>query len=128
MPIANADVLAELADMVGWDKVVDLFETLAEDFVVRSELMAQAAEAREIEVLGREAHGFKSTLGQFGAMQAQHAACEIDALCNAGNVEAARQLVPRFIRKGDEALTVLRQYLATMAPELSHSARSSALS
>jgi len=83
-----------------------------EDFAARSEIMTRAAEAGEIEVLGREAHSLKSTLGQFGAMGAFDAASEIDTLCKAGNGDTARQLVPQFIRQCDEALTELRQALA----------------
>ena len=114
--IINTVVLAELADMVGWEDVVGLFENLVEELAARGEIMAGADEADDIEVLGREAHSLKSSLGQFGATRAHDAAREIDALCKAGGGETARQLVPRFIHQCDEALTALRQYLATMAP------------
>lgn len=104
-PVISESAFAELADMVGWDVLGSLFEKLIAEITTHETLMPQTATIAE---LGQQAHTFKSTLGQFGAVRAQKIAIEMDTLCKAGQEDAARQLIPAFFEACHEAIDALR--------------------
>ena len=113
VPVLDKDILSEVADLVGWETMIFLCETLDDDFRTRCESMSRAAARGDFTELGSHAHSLKSATGQFGARQAQQTAGKIDALCKAGQGDAAGKLVPALLPQGDAALIELAEIMAT---------------
>jgi CheY-like chemotaxis protein/HPt (histidine-containing phosphotransfer) domain-containing protein len=112
IPVLDKDILVEFADLVGWEAMASLCETLEIDFRARCEQMNLAAACGDFTELGCHAHSLKSATGQFGARQAQQTAEKIDALCKAGQGDAAGKLVPALLWQGDTALIELAEIIA----------------
>ncbi len=115
-PIVDTKVMVEFAAMVGWDTVIQLFETLAKDFVEHRNIITRAAANGEIEVLRRQTQALNGALGQFGATKAQETAHVIETLCKAGYSEAACDLIPQFLQLGNDSIDELRKFMLTMSP------------
>ncbi|MFP6748060.1 MAG: response regulator [Alphaproteobacteria bacterium] len=115
IPIVDVDVLVEFAEMVGWDSVATLFETLTKDFIEHRRIITRAAESGEIEVLRRQTQALNGALGQFGATKAQETAHVIETLCKAGYSETACDMIPKFLQLGQDSILVLQKCLETMA-------------
>ncbi len=128
VPIVDMSVLVKFAEMVGWDTVATLFETLTKDFIEHRRIITRAADSGEFELLRRQTQALNGALGQFGATKAQEAAHVIETLCKAGYNENARDMIPKFLQLGHDSILELQKFLETMAPPQSQGISSPSLS
>ncbi len=112
-PILKEELLWELADLVGWERLSGLSATLATDVFKRNDVVADAAKAGDLTLMGRQVHSLKSALGQFGAARAEELAAEIEALCRGGHDDRASKLVPQLITLSEQSVAQIRQCIAS---------------
>ncbi|MEE2870844.1 Hpt domain-containing protein [Alcanivorax sp. MD8A] len=91
----DSDVVAELQDVMGNDFSV-LVESFERDGRQRLAALTAALDAGDTERFRREAHSFKGSSGNLGAVQVCTLCMELEALANEGNLSRAVTVLERL--------------------------------
>ena len=105
----DSDVVAELQDVMGSDFSV-LLESFERDGQQRLAALTAALAVGDTDSVRREAHSFKGSSGNLGAIQVCTLCMELEALAGEGNLERAETVLTRLdstFRQACEALKAL---------------------
>jgi signal transduction histidine kinase/DNA-binding response OmpR family regulator len=111
---AGIDVSAieTLQSVMTKDEVREFLELFLTETETR---LARMAATDDIAVLRADGHALVGIAGNVGAMRFSQLAGAIDVACKAGDMEAARVLLPDIVRAGEAASRALRAWLSEAA-------------